>query len=76
MFPVWGDINNDAIVDVVDVLMAARAAQGMITLTKGQLASCNVAPLVAGIPNIPFNDACNVADLYLIQTKASGINNY
>ena len=55
MFPVWGDINNDAI---VDVLMATRAALGMITFTEGQLARCNV------------------ADLYLIQTKALGINNY
>ena len=76
MFPVWGDINNDAIVDVVDVLMATRAALGMIKLTEGQLAKCIVAPLVAGIPNTPFNDACNVADLYLIQTKALGINNF
>jgi hypothetical protein len=26
VFPVWGVINNDAIVDVVDVFMATRAA--------------------------------------------------
>jgi hypothetical protein len=76
VFPVWGDINNDAIVDIVDVLMATRAALGMITLTESQLARCNVAPLVGGVPNTQFNDACNVADLYLIQTKALGINDF
>ncbi|NOR40437.1 MAG: hypothetical protein GQ537_04445 [Gammaproteobacteria bacterium] len=75
-YPVWGDINNDKNVDVADVLMATRAATGAATLNDGQLARCNVAPLVAGTPETLFNDDCNVADLYLIQAKALGVINF
>ena len=33
-FPVWGDINDDRVVDTADVLLASLAVLGLITLTS------------------------------------------
>ncbi|MEZ5543208.1 MAG: hypothetical protein R3F42_14395 [Pseudomonadota bacterium] len=72
-FPVWGDINSDGSVDNADVLLATRAAAGLLTLDAGQLARGNVAPLVNGIPQTLPTDTFNAADLLLIQRKAQGV---
>ena len=69
---VWGDINNNGIVNAADVLMATRAALGLVTLTNPQLARGNVAPLVGGMPTSAADDDFNVADLLLITGKATG----
>ena len=71
-YPVWGDINNDRVVDAVDVLLATRAVLGMISLEPDQLARANVAPLVAGQPRPQPEEELTVADLLLILRKASG----
>jgi hypothetical protein len=71
-FPVWGDINDDRVVDTVDVLLATRAIVGPDTLDSGALARGNVAPLLGGVPHPPLNDDFNVADLLLIMGKALG----
>jgi hypothetical protein len=71
-FPEWGDINGDGTVDITDVLLAARAAVGLMALDAGQLARGNVAPLVNGLPRSLPTDTFNVADLLLIQRKALG----
>lgn len=71
-FPEWGDINGDGTVNIADVLLATRAATGLITLNDGQLARGNVAPLVNGAPQSLPTDPFNAADLYLIQRKALG----
>ncbi len=75
-FPVWGDINDDRVVDTVDVLMATRATLGLLVLDDGQLARGNVAPLEAGIPNPPLVDEFNLADQLLIMRKAMGNSSY
>jgi len=69
---VWGDINNSGVVNAADVLMATRAALGLVTLTNPQLARGNVAPLVGGMPTSAADDDFNVADLLLITGKATG----
>ncbi len=74
--PVWGDLNNDATVDVVDVLLAARAVQGAIVLTAEQEAIGRVAPLVNGQPQPPAGGVFGVADWLLIQRKAVGAVNF
>jgi subtilisin family serine protease len=71
-FPVWGDINDDRVVDTVDVLLATRAAVGLDMLDSSALARGNVAPLLAGTPNPPLIDEFNLADLLLITGKALG----
>jgi len=70
--PIWGDIDNNRIVNAADVLLATRAALGMITLDSAQLARGNVAPLVGGIPDARPDDDVTVADLLLISGKATG----
>lgn len=69
-FPVWGDINDDRVVDTADVLLATRAIQGAITLDSAELARGNVAPLVGGIPQSSPDDPFDSADLLLILRKA------
>jgi hypothetical protein len=69
---VWGDIDNNGVVNAADVLLATRAALGMLTLDDEQLARGNVAPLVGGQPTSAPDDDFNVADLLLITGKATG----
>lgn len=71
-FPVWGDINDDRVVDIADVVLAARAVMGLVTLTDAELARARVAPLVNGVPQPAPNDPFTAADLLLIERKALG----
>jgi subtilisin family serine protease len=75
-YPVWGDIDNNGVVDAADVLLATRAALGIITLDSAQLARGNVAPLVGGVPDSRPGDEFTVADLLLITGKATGSISY
>jgi hypothetical protein len=72
----WGDINNNGVVNVADVLLATRAALGTLTLNTEQLARGNVAPLVGGQPASLPDDDFNVADLLLITGKATGVMSF
>jgi subtilisin family serine protease len=74
--PVWGDIDNNGVVNAADVLIASRAALGLVTLTNEQLARGNVAPLVGGKPASAPDDEFNVADLLLITGKATGARSF
>lgn len=71
-YPVWGDIDDNGIVNAADVLLATRAALGLISLDDAQLARGNVAPLVGGVPDASPDDVFTVADLMLITGKATG----
>jgi subtilisin family serine protease len=73
---VWGDINNNGVVNAADVLLATRAALGTLTLDSAQLARGNVAPLVSGQPSSMPDDDFNVADLLLITGKATGVMSF
>lgn len=75
-YPVWGDINDDRVVDTADVLLASRAAPGLVSLTDTELARGKAAPLVNGTPQPVVNDYFNAADLLLIERKAVGVVNY
>jgi Bacterial TSP3 repeat/Thrombospondin type 3 repeat len=75
-YPVWGDINDDRVVDTVDVLLASRAVLGLVTLSDAGLARGKVAPLVGGIPQPANNALLTAADLLLIERKTLGVVNY
>jgi Putative Ig domain/Dockerin type I domain len=66
-----GDLNEDGLVNVADILMAQRALLGEITLTSDQLLHADVAPLQSGIP-APDNQF-NLGDLLVIERKALGL---
>jgi len=70
---VWGDINDNGVVNAADVLLASRATLGLLVLNASQLARGNVAPLVGGQPASLPGDDFNVADLLLITGKATGV---
>jgi len=73
---IWGDMDNNGVVNAADVLIASRAALGLVTLTSDQLARGNVAPLVGGVPTSAPDDEFNVADLLLITGKVTGVNSF
>ena len=73
---VWGDINNNGVVNAADVLLATRAALGTLMLDAAELARGNVAPLVGGQPASLPDDDFNVADLLLITGKATGVMSF
>ena len=75
-FPVWGDINDDRMVDAIDVLLASRAVLGLAELSGPELARGKVAPLVNGTPRPASNEPLNTADLLLIERKALGVVSY
>ena len=66
-----GDINGDAVVDVVDVMLAEQIASGMITPTVSQLAHGDVAPLVNGVP--APDGKIDATDVLIIERKVSGL---
>jgi len=70
--PVWGDINDDRVVDTADVLLASRAVLGLVALTDAERARGKVAPLVGGNPLPADNAPLDAADLLLIERKALG----
>jgi subtilisin family serine protease len=67
---VFGDLNNDGLVDTADVLLARRIVLGLSTPTEAQILHGDVAPLVGGVPSP--DGAINAGDLLLIQGKALG----
>jgi len=75
-YPVWGDINDDRVVDTADVLLASRAVLGLAPLSGPEMARGKVAPLVNGTPQPVANDPLNAADLLLIERKALGVVGY
>lgn len=60
-----GDINGDGMVNVSDVLLAARISLGGLVATTNQLLRGDVAPLVAGLP--APDGVINAGDLVVIQ---------
>ena len=70
-FPVWGDINDDRKVDAVDMLLATRAALGLLTFGVDQQARADVAPLSGGQPDP--DGVFNAADVIVIQREALGL---
>jgi thermitase len=73
--PVWGDINDDGMVNAADVLVATRAVLGLVDLTNDEAVRGNLAPLANGAPHYPPLDGpdLDLADLLLIQRKALGL---
>lgn len=65
-----GDLNDDGLVNVLDMLIAQKILNGEILITPLQMAHADVAPLIAGLPTPDF--VFNIADMLLITRKATG----
>ncbi len=72
--PVFGDINNDGVVNTADFLIGVRILLNLYSPTPGQLARADVAPLVAGQP--APDGLFKLGDLLLIQRKTLGLVNF
>ena len=66
-----GDINNDGVVNILDLLLGQQILLGLKTATPEQIARGDVAPLAGGIPSP--DGLFNVGDLVVIQRKALDI---
>lgn len=71
---VFGDLNGDGLVDIIDVLLARRIVLGQLAPTEDQMLHGDVAPLVNGKPRP--NGIMDLGDLLLIQRKALGAVDY
>jgi hypothetical protein len=69
-----GDVNADGKVDEADALLALQIAVKQITPTSTQLQTCDVAPLVDGVPN--RDGQMNVADALVILEKSAGVGSW
>ena len=69
-----GDLNDDGVVNVADVLLALRLVTGSLTITQEYLAHGDVAPLHNGVPD--SDGIFNLGDVFVIQRKALGLINY
>ena len=66
-----GDLNNDGIVNILDILLGQQILAGIIPLTADHMNHGDVAPLISGTPSP--NEVFNVGDLVVIQRKALGL---
>jgi len=66
-----GDCNGDSTVDVLDSLVAARAAAGIMVPPEPRWAACNVAGTLGG-PATP-GAALDIMDALLIAQRAAGL---
>jgi hypothetical protein len=74
-YPHNGDINDDGMVNIVDVLLAEQVLTGLAPqLSAPQMNRADVAPLLAGLPD-PDGDF-NTGDLLVILRKALGEISY
>ena len=69
--PADGDINQDGVVDVVDILVTSKIVLGLQAATNDQLIKADVAPLTNGVPTP--DGVINAGDFLLIQRKALGV---
>ena len=66
-----GDLNNDGIVNIVDIMLAQQILIGQLTPTTEQQVHGDVAPLISGIPTP--DGQFNAGDLIVIIRKAAGL---
>jgi hypothetical protein len=69
--PANGDVNDDGVVDVADVLLATRIVTGQLTPDDNQRIRADVAPFNGSYP-IPDGQV-NAGDLVRIQRMALGL---
>lgn len=65
-----GDINDDGVMNVVDVMLGLQILNGQIVATADQLSRGDVAAIVGGVPSP--DGAFNVGDLLVIQRLMMG----
>ena len=66
-----GDLNDDGLVNVADVLLGQRIVTGQLPLTQDYLDRGDVAPLVDSVPE--SDGLFNLGDVLVIQRKALGL---
>lgn len=72
--PADGDINNDGVVNVADIILASQIVLGLKTPSTSEMSHGDVAPLIAGFP--ASDGEFNIADLLIIQKKVLGLVNF
>ncbi len=69
-----GDLNDDGLVNVGDLLISIRILQGLITATTEQLLHADVAPLVSGSP--APDSVITLGDIEVLERKIQGLVNF
>jgi len=72
--PVWGDADGNGNVNAADIVLLARALQGLATLPGGAMARLDVAPVIDGMP-APDN-RLTPGDLVVVERILQGLATY
>jgi hypothetical protein len=72
--PVWGDTDDNGVVDAADIIRLTRAVLGMTTLTDDEKARVDIAPVIAGTPT-PDNQV-TLGDLVVVEGILLGVATY
>jgi hypothetical protein len=73
-FPLWGDLDDNGVVDAADIIRLMRAVLGMTTLTDEEKARVDIAPVIAGAPT-PDNQV-TLGDLVVVEGILLGVASY
>jgi subtilisin family serine protease len=72
--PVWGDADDNGVVNAADLLLATRALLGLVTLTTAEMARLDIAPVIAGSP--APDGQITAGDLLVVQQILLGLASY
>ncbi len=72
--PVWGDIDDNGVLNAADIMRLTRAVLGLTTLADDEKARVDIAPVIAGTPT-PDNRV-NLGDLVVVEGILLGVASY
>jgi subtilisin family serine protease len=72
--PVWGDVDDNGVVNAGDLVLLTRAVQGLTTLADDQKARVDIAPVIAGTPTPDMQ--VTVGDLVVVEQILLGVASY
>jgi hypothetical protein len=72
--PVWGDTDDNGVVNAGDIIRLTRAVLGLTTLADDEKARVDIAPVIAGAPT-PDNQV-TLGDLVVVEGILLGVASY
>jgi hypothetical protein len=72
--PVWGDTDDNGVVNAADVMLLTRAVLGLTALADDQKARVDIAPVIAGTPTP--NNQVTLGDVVVVEQILLGLASY
>ena len=72
--PVWGDVDDNGLINAADIILLTRAVLGLTTLEDDQKVRVDIAPVIAGIPTP--DKQVTLGDLLVVERILHGQASY